>query len=260
MMFNKKNVFIGKNVVLGKNVRIGDNTIVYDNVIIGDNSVIAANCVIGEPINDYYHSDRYINPSLEIGENALIRSNTIIYAGSKIGCNFQSAHYVTIRESNKIGDNCVVGMYTHILNGCTIGNYARFHSYDSIGENSEIGDFVFFYPFVTITTDPTPPSNELLICKIGEFTQIASGCLLLPGAEIGRHCLIGVQSRVGGRFKDFSFIAGTPARRIMDVRQAPIVNRETRKRQYPWPYNFSRNMPWAECGFDQWLETNNRKL
>lgn len=260
MKFNNKNITIGQNVQLGNNVKIGDNTIIYDNVIIGDNSIIANDCAIGEPLNDYYHNPHYKNPTLMIGKNALIRSNTIIYAGTKIGDNLQTAHFVTIRECNILGNNCLIGMYTHVLNNCKIGNYVRFHSYDSIGEFSEIGDFVFFYPFVTITTDPTPPSNELLSCKIGEFTQIASNCLLLPGVTIGKHCLIGTNSHIGGTFKDFSFISGNPARIIMDIRKAPIINKETRKRQYPWPYNFSRNMPWEKQGFDNWLKENHKEL
>ncbi len=78
--------------------------------------------------------------------------------------------------------------------------------------------------------------------------------------EIGRHCLVGARSRVGGKFEDISFINGDPAKRIMDVRKAPIINRCTKKFQYPWPYNFDRGMPWAGIGYDRWLKENNREI
>lgn len=260
MMFNNRNIHIGKNVRLGKNVKIGDNTTIFDNVTIDDNTTICSNCIIGEPIGLYYKQSNYINPPLNIGKNCIIRSNSIIYAGSNIGDNLQTGHHTIIRENNTLGNNCVVGVYCNILDGCKIGNNVHFHSYDSIAENTIVEDFVYFYPFVTVTDDPTPPSNKWLRCKFGEFSIIASNAFILPGTEIGRHCYITAQSRVGGIFEDFSFINGSPAKRMFDVRKAPIVNRETKRRQYPWPYNFERNMPWEGIGFDKWLELNKRDL
>lgn len=260
MMFNNINVQIGKNVKLGKHVKIGDNTTIYDNVTIGDNTVICSNCIIGEPIGAYYRDDNYKNPELVIGTDGIIRSHTIIYAGTKIGNGIQTGHHTIIRENNILGNDCVVGVYCNILDGCKIGNNVHFHSYDSIAEGSIIEDFVYFYPFVTVTDDPTPPSNRWECCKFGEFSIIASNAFILPGTEIGRHCFISAQARVGGKVEDFSFMHGTPAKKIFDTRKAPIVNKETKKRQYPWPYNFDRGMPWAGIGFDEWLKQNNREL
>ena len=259
MKFNNTNVLLGSNVRLGKNVRIGDNTTIYDNVTIGDNTVISSNCLIGEPVNSYYHETTYNNPELTIGANSIIRSNTIIYAGTAIGEGLQTGHFSIIRENNVLGDHCCVGVYCHIMDRCNIGNYVRFHSYDSIGELSEIGDFVQFYPCVTTTNCPAPPSDILLGCKFGEYSIIAANAFFLPGSEIGRHCFVGSQSSVKGIFEDFSFISGNPAKRLMDVRKAPIINAITHKRQYPWPYNFTRNMPWEEIGYEQWLNLNTEK-
>lgn len=260
MKFNNINVNIGQNVKLGKNVRIGDNTTIYDNVEIGDNTIISSNCLIGEPVGDYYFNDEYSNPKLVIGANCVVRSNTIIYAGSIIGDKLQTGHHTVIRERNTLGCGCVVGVYCNILPDCKIGDCVHFHSYDSIAENSTIGDYVYFFPFVTITGDPTPPSNNWLSSKVGDFSVIASNVFFLPGTEIGRHCLVAAQARVGGKYEDFSLIAGTPAKRIIDVRKAPIINNETKRRQYPWPYNYDRGMPWESIGFDEWLKINNMEI
>lgn len=260
MKFNGININIGLNVKLGKNVQIGDNTTIYDNVTIGDNTIISSNCLIGEPVSNYYKDTYYHNPELVIGNDSIIRSNTIIYAGTVIGSNLNTGHFAIIRENNVLGHHCSVGVYTHLMDRCKIGNYVRFHSYDSIGELSEIGDFVQFYPCVTTTNSPVPPSDILLGCKFGEFSIIASNAIFLPGSELGRHCFVGSQSSVKGKYEDFSFIAGNPAKRLMDLRKAPIINPETKKRQYPWPYNFTRNMPWEHIGFDEWLRINNKEL
>ena len=255
MRFNNRNIHIGQNVQLGKNVKIGDNTSIYDNVIIGDNTIICDNCIIGEPTSNYYCDVNYVNPQLKIGTDSIIRSHSIIYAGSTIGDGLQMGHHSVIRENNILGNHCMVGGFVTILNGCHIGNYVRFHSYDEIGEESEIEDFVFFYPNVIAATDPTPPSNTIKKCHFGAYTQVTSNVMVLPGTDLGKHCVVTAQSHVSGNFEDFSFISGNPAKRVADSRKMPLFNNETRKRQYPWPYNFSRNMPWCDCGYEEWLKT-----
>lgn len=253
MKFNNKNISLGKNVTIGKNVRIGDNTIIYDNVIIGDNTIICNDCVLGEPLNDYYYNEEYENPSLVIGADSLIRSHTIFYAGSVFGDHLQTGHRVTVREHTIAGCHCSFGSSTDIQGECKIGNYVRLHSLVNIGQGSEIGDFVFISPYTVLTNDPTPPSDTIAGVKIGNYSQITASCVMLPGAVVGEHCMVAAHSTVGGIFEDFSFIAGAPAKRLCDIRKAPIFNENTQKRQYPWPYHFSRNMPWDGIGYDKWI-------
>lgn len=254
MKFNNKNIYISPKAKIGLNVKVGDNTVIYDNVIIGDNSIISNDCVIGEPLNDYYKSeDDYLNPETIIGENSLIRSHTIIYAGVTTDNYFQTGHRVTIREYAKFGVHCSVGTNSDIQGYCSIGNYCRFHSYVNIGQKSEIGDFVFIYPFVVLTNDPTPPSDNLVGVKIDDYSQIAAGTVLLPGCTIGKHCLVSANSTVAGIYEDDSFISGVPAKRIGQLSKMPFFNVKGKK-HYPWPYHFNRGMPWAELGYDIWLK------
>ena len=255
MKFNGRNIHIAKSARIGKGVKIGDNVVIYDNVVIGEGCIICNDCVIGEPNSNYYQSEEYINPVTQIGHKALIRSHSIIYAGVSIGSFFQTGHRVTIREETKIGHHCSVGSYNDIQGYCNIGNYCRFHSYVNIGQYSDIGNFVFIYPFVVLTNDPTPPSTYLKGVKIGDYSQIAAGSVILPGTIIGTHCLVGANSTVGGKYEDDSFINGNPAKRIGKLSKMPFFN-ETGKRHYPWPYNFERGMPWQGIGFENWLKEN----
>lgn len=254
MKFNNRNVYISPKAKLGSNVKIGDNTVIYDNVTIGDNSIIANDCIIGEPQNDYYFKENYENPPTVIGENALIRSHTIIYSDSIFGKNFSTGHRVTIREKSKFGNNCRLGTVTDIQGYVEFGDNCWLHSNVHIGQQSRIGNFVFIYPYVVLTNDPTPPSDICVGATIGDFSQIAVGTVLLPATEIGKHCLVGAQSLVGGKYEDYSLIIGNPGKRIKDVRE--LKSRETGASHYPWPYNFSRNMPWEEEGFNSWKLKN----
>lgn len=256
MKFNGINITIGKNVRLGRNVQIGDNSIIYDNVQIGDDTIVCNDCVLGEPTNNYYRNSNYVNEPLRIGANSLIRSHSIFYSGSSFGDFLQTGHRITVREKTIAGHHCSFGSYTDIQGHCNIGNYVRMHSYVNIGQESKIEDFVFFYPFVVLTNDPTPPSNKLIGATIGKYSQISTASIILPGAVIGQHCLIGANSTIGGNVEDYSFVAGAPSQRVCDIRKAPFFNIEMGKRHYPWPNNFERGMPWEEIGFDNWNDNN----
>ena len=253
MKFNGMNVRIGKNVYLGKNVKIGDDTTIYDNVSIGDNTTICNNCILGEPNQLYYEDDSYINPTLIIGSNSLIRSHSIFYAGSTFGDYLQTGHRVTVREETYTGSHCMIGSYSDIQGYCVLGDYVRMHSYVNIGQKSKVGNFVFLYPFTVLTNDPTPPSENIIGPQIGDYSQIAAGTVILPGCVIGENCLVGAHSTVGGCFSDFSFINGSPAKFVCNLKKAPLFNLETGKRYYPWQYNFKRGMPWENETFNEWL-------
>ncbi|MBR4390559.1 MAG: hypothetical protein IKT08_00420 [Bacteroidales bacterium] len=236
---------------VGKNVRIGDRTIIYDNVEIGDNTTICNDCIIGEPLNSYYiGADKYENPRTIIGADSLIRSHTIIYAGNIIGDHFQTGHRVTVRENTMFGSHCSLGTLDDIQGHSEFGNYCRLHSNVHIGQHSKLGNFVFVYPYVVFTNDPTPPSETLIGPTVGDYTQIATGSLLLPGVKIGKHCVIGACSLVSKDVGDFMLVMGVPAKPVKDVRE--IVDRSSGESHYPWPYHFDRGMPWSEVGFEEW--------
>ncbi len=257
MKFNNTNVFISPNARIGKNVKIGDYSIIYDNVIIDDNTIIANHCVIGEPLYEYYIKDNYVNPSTYIGKNSLIRSHTIIYAGSTFGDYLTTGHRTTIRENTTTGHHCSFGSYTDIQGYAKIGNYNRYHSFVNIGQKSVIGDFVFIYPFVVLTNDPTPPSDELIGATIGDYTQILTASIILPGTFLGKHCLVAANSVVSGKYDDNSFIHGHPAKYMGQLSKMPFFNTKGKK-HYPWPYNFDRGMPWQGMDYDEWLKTQER--
>lgn len=252
MKFNSRNQWISSKAIIGKNVKIGDNTSIYDNVIIEDDSIICNDCIIGEPLVDYYSKEHYENPKTVIGKNSIIRSHSIIYAGSNFGNSFSTGHRVTIREYTSMGNNCRVGTLSDLQGYSQFGDHCWLHSNVHIGQRSSIGNYVFIYPYVVFTNDPTPPSNICNGPSVGDFSQISVFSVLLPGVKIGRHCLVGAGSIVGKDVDDYQLVLGSPAKFIKDVRE--IKSRETGESHYPWPYRFDRGMPWQGMHFDEWQE------
>ena len=257
MMFNGRNIFISPSAQIGDDVKIGDNVTIYDNVKIGNNVIICNNCIIGEPLSSYYEDMAYDNPATNIGAGSLIRSYSIIYAGCEIGENFSTGHRVTIREFTKFGKKCRIGTLSDIQGYSEFGDYCWLHSNVHIGQKSTIGNFVFIYPYVVFTNDPTPPSDICIGPKVGDYSQIAVFSVLLPGVTIGRHCLVGAGSIVTKDVEDYQLVIGSPAKAVKDVRM--IKSRKTGDAHYPWPYRFERGMPWQGMGFENWLKEKDEK-
>ncbi len=53
---------------------------------------------------------------------------------------------------------------------------------------------------------------------IGPNSFIGTGSIVMPGAKIGRNCLIGAGTVVRGEIPDFSVVVGSPGRIIADTR------------------------------------------
>ena len=261
---------MGRNVVLGENVTIKDNCIIEDNVALGDNvyidynciirsgvsigkdSAVGAGCILGEYQMDFFLDRRQHEHPLTIGDNALIRSGSILYGGSTIGSGFQTGHRVTIREESQIGDHVSVGTLSDLQGYCRLGNYVRLHSNVHIGQRSVLDDFVWIFPYVILTNDPTPPSMNMQGVHICSFAVVATGSTILPGVVIHRDALVGAGAVVSKDVAEYSVVVGNPARPITDVRK--IRNKITGEAVYPWRYHFERGMPWQGLGFDSWYE------
>lgn len=252
--FSGTNVRISPTAKIGKNVKIGDNTIIHDNVEIGDNTIICNNCVIGEPLNAYYSDmERYENPTTSIGANSLIRSHVIIYANNVFGEGLHCGHRATIRENSRFGSHCSIGTLCDIQGHSEFGDYVRMHSNVFIGHFSKIGNYCWIYPYTVFTNDPTPPSNVCIGPTVGDYSIIATHCLLLPGVSIGQHCLIGAFTMVSKDVEDYQVVVGSPGKIVKDIRD--VKDRETGNAHYPWPYRFDRNMPWDNIGYEEWIKT-----
>ncbi len=249
----KNNCIIEDNVTLGDNVLIDSNTIIRNDVSIGNNGVVGANCIIGEYQMDYILDRQYHKHELTMGENAIIRSGSIIYSGSKIGNNFQTGHQVTIREQADIGNNVSIGTLSDIQGHCKIGNYVRLHSNVHIGMMSQIDDCVWIYPYVVLTNDPTPPSENEFGCHIHSFAIIATNSILLPGIEVKNDALIGAGAIVTKDVNEYEVVVGNPGKVKGDVRK--IKNPVSGEFHYPWRYHFDRAMPWKGYGFDNWYNS-----
>ena len=107
-----------------------------------------------------------------------------------------------------IGDRCLIGRGTGIVGHLSI----------------EIGDDVWTGHHVYITDqnhgydDPDLPISRQIqpeqAVTIGDGSWLGHGTVVLPGAKIGRHVVIGANSVVTGEIPDYTVAVGAPARVI----------------------------------------------
>ena len=110
-----------------------------------------------------------------------------------------------------IGDRCLIGRGSGIVGHLSI----------------EIGDDVFAGHHIYITDQNhgfddrgLPISQQIQPerpVRIGDGSWIGHGAVILPGATIGRHVVIGANSVVSGEIPDYSVAVGAPARVIRRI-------------------------------------------
>ncbi len=251
-----ENVTLGHNCVIEDYVTIGagsyidSNTIIRRGVTLGENAFVGSNCILGEYGMDFCLKRQAELQPLMIGEHALIRSGSILYGGSQIGAHFQTGHQVTIREKTEIGHHVSVGTLSDIQGNCRLGNYTRLHSNVHIGQLSQVDDFVWIYPYVVLTNDPTPPSNDFAGVHVHSFAIVATGSIIMPGLEIGHDALIGAGAIVTKSVDSYAVAVGNPAKTVSNVKR--IRHKLTGEPAYPWRDHVNNHMPWDPVGFDAW--------
>jgi len=225
-------------------VTIGAFCIVHENVEILAGTSIGSYSELG--IETRLAKDQF----LLIGENSVIRSHTSIYIGSKIGPYFQTGHYVSIRENSDIGHHCQIGSRGDIQGDCSIGNYTKLHADVHIGKNSKVGNYVWIFPDVLLTNDPTPPSHTLDGPTIGDFAVIAAKVLVFPGVTIGENAVISAASVVKQDIPAGKLMSGNPAKVLCD---ASIIRMHDnpKVKAYPWRKRFHRG--YSEEDIAVWL-------
>lgn len=221
---------------IGAGVTIGAYSQVHGNVDIGEGSTIGSYCEIGYP------TKAANGRPLVIGRDAHIRSHSVFYEGSTFGPGLVTGHHVTVREHTEVGCHFQLGLASEIQGDCTIGDYVRTQSNVFIGKATKIGNFVWLFPYVVLTNDPTPPSNLLLGCELGDFAAIAAKSVILPGVKVGEHTLVAANSTVIRDVAAHTVVGGSPAKFICNADQVRLRDGSGRA-AYPWTSHFHRGYP-----------------
>jgi acetyltransferase-like isoleucine patch superfamily enzyme len=115
----------------------------------------------------------------------------------------------------RIGDRCLIGRGSGIVGHLAI----------DVGDDVWTGQYVYITDQNHGYEDPRLPISRQAQPErpvtIGEGSWLGHGTVVLPGARIGRHVVIGANSVVTGEIPDHSIAVGAPARVVK--RQQPAI-------------------------------------
>jgi acetyltransferase-like isoleucine patch superfamily enzyme len=107
-----------------------------------------------------------------------------------------------------IGDRCLIGRASGIVGHLSI----------VIGNDVWTGHHVYItdqnHGYRDVSIPISQQSQPERAVSIGDGSWIGHGSVILPGAEIGKHVVIGANSVVTGKIPDYSVAVGSPARVI----------------------------------------------
>ncbi len=139
---------------------------------------------------------------ISIGRNTLIGKDVALSAGMVPGQQCLTDVVVSI------GDRCLIGRGSGIVGhlSIVIGNDVW------TGHHVYVTDQNHDYRDVDIPISQQSQPERAVV--IGDNSWIGHGAVILPGAVIGKHVVIGANSVVTGNIPDYSVAVGSPARVI----------------------------------------------
>ena len=153
--------------------------------------------IIMWPVTTIFN-EKYIH----IGEHTMIGPHVALSAGMVPGQECLTDRVVSI------GDRCLIGRGSGI-----VGHFSV-----EIGNDVWTGHHVYItdqnHGYLDVTRPISVQSQPEKPVTIGDGSWLGHGTVVLPGATIGRHVVIGANSVVTGDIPDYSVAVGAPARVI----------------------------------------------
>ena len=145
---------------------------------------------------------------IEIGENTMIGPHVALSAGMAPGQECLSQPVV------RIGDRCLIGRSSGIVGHFSI----------DIGDDVWTGHHVYItdqnHGYDNVDIPISQQSMPEKPVRIGSGSWHGHGTVVLPGADIGEHVVIGANSVVTGSIPSFSVAVGAPARVVKSMSEA----------------------------------------
>jgi acetyltransferase-like isoleucine patch superfamily enzyme len=120
-----------------------------------------------------------------------------------------------------------------------------------IGKKSIVGNYVWMFPEVLLTNDPTPPSEDLLGVIVEDFVVLAAKVMVFPGIKIGKDAVVAAGSVVKENVLAGKVMLGNPAKSVCDAKILRLHN-NPKVKAYPWRNRFHRG--YSESDVQRWLD------
>jgi len=149
-----------------------------------------------------------------VHETSIIDDNVDIGKGTKVW------HFSHIQRDVVIGEDCSFGQNTYVGSNVRIGKGCKIQNNVSIYEGVELEDYVFCGPSMVFTNDLTPRakypkgSEGYKRTLVKEGATIGANATIVCGVTIGKWAMVAAGAVVTKDVKDYTVVAGIPARQM----------------------------------------------
>lgn len=137
---------------------------------------------------------------VEIGSHCHLDKNTVLGVGDERG-------FITLGDYVHVGPSCLIAG----RGGVEIGHFTSLVGHVSVYGASNL-PYHPERPGELISMSHTAPADRQFSVEervsIGEYAVLGIGCVVLPGAVLGRGAVVHAYSEVSGTFPDFALISG----------------------------------------------------
>ena len=148
-----------------------------------------------------------------IHKTAVIDDNIIL------GNNISIWHFSHVMSKSRIGDNSILGQNVMIGSNVVIGKGCKIQNNVSVYEGVELEDNVFCGPSCVFTNVINPRAfidrkKEFKKTLVKKGASIGANATIICGVTVGSFSLIGAGSVITKDVRDFSIMAGNPAKEM----------------------------------------------
>lgn len=170
----------------------------------------------------------------------------IIDEGAKIGKDSRIWHWVHVCSGAQIGENCSLGQNVFVGANVKIGNQVKIQNNVSVYESVEIEDNVFCGPSMVFTNVYNPRSeivrkSEYRKTLVKSGTTIGANATIICGITLHKYTFVGAGAVVNKDTKEFSLVAGVPAKQIGWMskygEQIPLPLKSENKESWTCPHS-----------------------
>lgn len=151
--------------------------------------------------------------------DVFIHPTAVVDTGASLGKGTKVWHWVHISAGARIGRECSFGQNVYVGNDVVIGNNVKVQNNVSVYDAVRLEDDVFCGPSMVFTNVHNPRSavvrkNEYRLTTVKRGATLGANCTIVCGVTIGAYAFVGAGAVVARDVKDFSLVAGVPARQI----------------------------------------------
>jgi len=176
----------------------------------------------------------------------------LVSPGAQLHSSSRVWAYSQIRENAVIGENVVISSYAYVGPGVKIEKNSKVQNSALVFDPAIIGEGVFIGPGVILTNDQYPrainPDGTQktsedwkptgVIVKMG--ASIGAGSVCVAPITIGKWAVVAAGSVVVKDVKDFSLVAGIPAKQIGWVGRLGVPLRMLNDTEFECPKSLER--------------------